>query len=297
MPPRKQPTQPTQSRQSQQIRVSVLTPTYNRRPFLPLLLQCYKSQTFPLTQMEWIVLDDGSDCVEDFFKGPLCSSIPNLRYIRTPADSRLTIGAKRNILRKEAIGDICISMDDDDFYPPERVAHVVYRFAQQPKIQLAGSSEMYFYFHRIQKIYRFDPVHPSHSTHGPLAWRLNYGKTHAYDETVGNAEEPSFLDQYTNPMIQLDSTKSILVLCHRGNTYDKYKMIDTNEKMIETQLKLSYFIRCSKTRALLQSILDKEDLPPSSDLPSISNSNTDPKQGEAERPREEAKEVIPSNSD
>ena len=51
--------------------VSVLTPTYNRRRFLPSMIECYKSQTYPKDQMEWVVLDDGTDCVRDIFEGAL----------------------------------------------------------------------------------------------------------------------------------------------------------------------------------------------------------------------------------
>ena len=48
--------------------VSICTPTYNRRRFVPFLIKCYLSQTYPIELMEWIVIDDGEDCVEDLFK-------------------------------------------------------------------------------------------------------------------------------------------------------------------------------------------------------------------------------------
>ena len=48
--------------------VSVCTPTYNRRHFIPFLIQCYNNQTYPRELMEWIVVDDGTDPVGDLFK-------------------------------------------------------------------------------------------------------------------------------------------------------------------------------------------------------------------------------------
>ena len=45
--------------------VSVCTPTYNRRHFIPLLIKCYQDQTYPSELMEWIVIDDGTDAVGD----------------------------------------------------------------------------------------------------------------------------------------------------------------------------------------------------------------------------------------
>lgn len=104
--------------------MSVVTPTYNRRRFIPSLIACFKHQTYPMDRMEWIILDDGEDSVEDLFQ-KAAKDIPNLRYIRR--EPKLLIGAKRNILNKEAKGEIIVSMDDDDYYCPERVAHAVHK--------------------------------------------------------------------------------------------------------------------------------------------------------------------------
>ena len=224
--------------------VSVVTPTYNRRKFLPAMIECYKSQTYPKDRMEWIILDDGTDCVKDVFDD---LKIPNLKYIRL--ESKLLIGAKRNILNKEAVGDIVVAMDDDDFYSDERVSHVVQKFGQNPKIELAGASEIYMYYTDNKKIYKFGPYSPTHATNGTLAYRKSYGKAHLYDETVPNAEERSFLDNYKHPMIQLDTFKVMLVLSHSENTFDKRAMRDKPNPFIkETSMKMKAFIKSAALR-------------------------------------------------
>jgi len=38
--------------------VSIVTPTYNRREFIPILIKIYANQTFPKEKMEWIIIDD-----------------------------------------------------------------------------------------------------------------------------------------------------------------------------------------------------------------------------------------------
>ena len=48
--------------------ISVCTPTYNRRKFIPFLIKCFKAQTYPPQLMEWIVVDDGTDPVGDLFQ-------------------------------------------------------------------------------------------------------------------------------------------------------------------------------------------------------------------------------------
>lgn len=198
--------------------VTVVTPTYNRRAFLPALIQIYRQQTFPKEKMEWIILDDGRDKVEDVFE-EAAKTIPNVRYIRV--EEKMRIGAKRNRLNREARGAIIIAMDDDDYYPPDRVAHVVAQYKKFPKIQLAGSSEMHLYNTDTQKIYVTGPFGPRHATNGTMAWRKTYSDTHLYNEFVTHAEEESFLENYRHPMIQLDPRKTILVLCHSDNTVDK----------------------------------------------------------------------------
>ena len=49
--------------------VSICTPTYNRRKFIPFIIKCFQQQTYPKQLMEWIVVDDGDDPVGDLFEG------------------------------------------------------------------------------------------------------------------------------------------------------------------------------------------------------------------------------------
>jgi glycosyltransferase involved in cell wall biosynthesis len=186
-----------------------------------MLIEIYKSQTYPKHKMEWIILDDGKDSVQDLFELPM-RMLPNIRYIRS--HDRLRIGAKRNRLNQEARGQIIVAMDDDDYYPPERVQTVVQAFKKNPRVNLAGSSEMWLYYHDIKKVMISGPYHPHHATNGTMAWRKSYAITHRYDEYVTHGEESSFLEEYRHPMIQLDPRKTILVICHSGNTVDKFKM-------------------------------------------------------------------------
>lgn len=233
--------------------VSVITPTYNRRRFIPTLIQCYENQDYRKDRMEWIILDDGQDKVKDLFD-QAAKRIPNLRYIALPEGEKLLIGAKRNRLNQEAKGPIIVAMDDDDYYPPSRVSAVVNAFKQQPKIELAGSSEIYMYYSDIQKIYRLGPYNPNHATNGTMAWRKSYADTHKYDETVTHSEERSFLDDYKHPMIQLDPFKVMLVMSHSENTFDKKKMREQENQFVKkTDMKLKNFIKEREIREFFAS--------------------------------------------
>ena len=221
--------------------VSVITPTYNRGRFLPALVACYKAQTYPKERMEWILLDDGTESVEEAFKA-LTKGLPNIRYLRE--ETKQLIGAKRNRLNQEAKGDIIVCMDDDDFYSPDRVSHVVTKFTQNPKIDLAGSSEVYMFYSSCQKIIRLGPYGPNHATNGTIAYRKSYAKSHTYDESVTFAEEKSFLEEYKNPMIQLDPMKVMLVMAHSENTFNKERFLTEESPYVKkTPFKLNDFIK------------------------------------------------------
>jgi glycosyltransferase involved in cell wall biosynthesis len=223
--------------------VTVVTPTYNRRRFIPYLIQMYEHQDYKKSRMEWIVLDDGQDKVKDLFE-EASKRIPNIRYIAL--DEKHTIGAKRNRLNQEAKGSIIVAMDDDDYYPPCRVSAVVNAFKQKQfaQYELAGASEIYMYYSDIQKIYKLGPYHDKHATNGTMAWRSTYAKSHSYDETVTHSEERSFLEDYKHPMIQLDPFKVMLVMSHSENTFDKKKMREQENPFIKkTEMKLKAFLK------------------------------------------------------
>jgi glycosyltransferase involved in cell wall biosynthesis len=235
------------------IEVSVVTPTYNRRMFIPTLIELYKAQIFPKDKMEWIIIDDGRNKVEDLFE-EASKTIPNIRYIKK--DEKMRLGAKRNELNRLVRGEIVVAMDDDDYYPPDRVLSVVEAFKKNPKIELAGSSEMNLYYLDSKKIYTIGPYNKNHATNGTMAWRKSYSDKHKYDEFVTKAEEITFLENFKHPMIQLSPLSTILVICHEDNTADKNELRDEhlikangiNSKFKESAYKLEDLVKDKKIR-------------------------------------------------
>lgn len=226
--------------------VSVCTPTFNRRPFIPAMLRCYAHQDYPKDRMEWIIVDDGTDKI-----GDLVAHIPGVKYYAL--DTQLPLGAKRNLLHAKSCGDIIVYMDDDDYYPPERVSHAVHMLETHPTALCAGSSILYIHFRHLQKIYKFGPYGPQHATAGTMAFRraLLADGQHRYDDTAALAEEKAFLKNYTVPFVQLDSLKTILVFSHDHNTFDKKRLLlNANPQYVrESPLTVADFIRDDATAA------------------------------------------------
>ncbi len=226
-------------------RVSICTPTFNRRPFFKGLIQNVMNQKYPKELIEWIIVDDGTDKIGDLIK-----DIPFVKYF--PIEERMPLGRKRNYMHSQCSfkedDAIIVYMDDDDFYPPERVSHAVEKLINSSAL-CAGSSEMYIWFNTLEKMYRFGPYGPKHSTAGTFAFKRELLKTSSYEDNALLAEEKYFLKDYTVPFVQLDTLKTILVFSHEQNTFDKRTLINTSNKYCnESSLKVKNFIKDDELR-------------------------------------------------
>ena len=211
--------------------VSICTPTFNRRPFIPFLKKCFDHQTYPKDRIEWIIIDDGTDPIEDLVK-----DIEQVKYFYY--EEKMLLGKKRNLMHKKCKGDIIIYMDDDDYYPPERIAHAVETLQENPSFIVAGSSEMHFYFDSRNQVYQCGPYKEFHATAATFAFKKELLLETSYNEENALAEERHFLKNYTIPLKQLDTLKSIMVFSHKHNSLNKEKML---ENMESTKTKLSRY--------------------------------------------------------
>lgn len=227
--------------------VTLCTPTYNRRSFIPIMLKCIENQTYPKNLIEWIILDDGEDKIED-----LVSDIPYIRYYKT---EKMNIGEKRNLIHKYSKGEILIYIDDDDYYPPERISHVVETLHENPEI-CVGSSLMYLYFPELDKIFEFGPYGKYHATAATFGFKRELLNKTAYNDNDGRAEEKFFLKKWTIPLKQLESKKTILVITHSKNTVDKTKMLK-GEYVKETSYCLEDFVNDTEIISFYRSLAQR----------------------------------------
>lgn len=109
-------------------KVAIITVTRNRPEWWANMLQNVMKQTWPVSRLEWILVDDGDEDkrlvkeVDTFMeKNPGIL----LRYLELQTPK--TIGAKRNAAVAAAGGDvdIFVCMDDDDHYPKDSVGRRV----------------------------------------------------------------------------------------------------------------------------------------------------------------------------
>jgi len=97
--------------------VSIITPTFNRARYLPLLHRCVMAQD--LQDFEWLI-DDDSPSPSSYMQG-----LTDKRISYAHVTARRAIGTKRNALIERARGRIIAQFDDDDYYSSSYLARMV----------------------------------------------------------------------------------------------------------------------------------------------------------------------------
>ncbi len=107
------------------MRVTIMTPTYNRVHLLPRLYDSLCAQSYK--DFEWLVVDDGStDGTEELIARYLAEGRIDILYILKPNGGKHT-AVNRGV--KEAKGELLFIADSDDWLPPTAIADVVEVFA------------------------------------------------------------------------------------------------------------------------------------------------------------------------
>lgn len=96
------------------MKVSLITPTFQREKFHARMLKCFRSQSH--SNIEWLILDD-SPAPSKTLAG-LDSEKIKYYHIR----DRMLVGDKRNWLAERCSGDFIAHFDDDDFYAKDYVS-------------------------------------------------------------------------------------------------------------------------------------------------------------------------------
>jgi len=208
--------------------VSVCTPTFNRRPFIPIIIEIFKNQDYPKSRLEWIIVDDGTDPINDLIES---ANISQIKYHRV--NEKMSLGKKRNYMHSliSPKSEYIIYFDDDDWYPHDRISHSIEMLEKNPSCLIAGSSELYCYFKKLKlgepdQLIQFGPYGPNHSTAGTFCFHRKLLSISKYDDYKELAEEKDFLKEYSIPLCQLNPLKTILVFSHEQNTFDKRSLLN-----------------------------------------------------------------------
>jgi glycosyltransferase involved in cell wall biosynthesis len=219
--------------------VSILTITQHKRfNCLKNLYDIIQEQNYVNIQ-EWIIVEGSQNIdlkknniknIEDFINEK--KDLTNIKMRLILSDDILPLSDLRNLGNDNCNGEIIICMDDDDYYPPTSVTHTVEKLNKYNRL-IAGCSAIYLYDFKQNKLYKCKGYHNNHSTNNCMAYKREYLKNHRYKDGLHIAEEYSFTNGFTEPMIQLNPEKCIIVSIHEYNTVDKQEWIRDNDYISE----------------------------------------------------------------
>lgn len=194
--------------------VSILCPTRDRREFLPRLLAYVQRQTWPADRRELVIVDDGRDAVGDLVEG-----LPGVVYEHV--GDRIALGTKRNRTVELAQGEILVHMDDDDWYPPDRVEKAVAHL-QATGADLVGTSRLAFWDVGTRAVHVMPFIGPKHAHAGTMAYRRSYWEGRKW-EPDPHGEERQFTNCWDAKLEQLpgEPWETVLCISHGGNTLPK----------------------------------------------------------------------------
>lgn len=210
--------------------VSVITPTKDRREFIPTLLTLFRAQSWPEDRLELVVLDDGRDKVGDLLQGD-----PRIRY--DTLDTRAPIGTKRNQLCELARGEIIVHMDDDDYHPPDRVARAV-ELLQSSGADVVGKSEIAFYDVETGRIHQTPSIGKKHASAGTMSYHRAYWEAHRFAPDP-HTEERQFLQNFVAKLAQFPCEPWEVLLCIRHGD----NVLPKNTAMPTLPLKIADVVR------------------------------------------------------
>jgi len=223
--------------------VSIVTITQLKRfPCMEILKDIIESQTYQ-NIIEWVIVE-GSKSDED-----AAINADNIKQLKEFSGLMLTIlylekkpgeklGALRNKGNRACSGDITVVMDDDDYYPVNRVKHAVEQLQASSKL-IAGCSAMYIYDYTLEKLCKFKGFGENHSINSCFAWKKQYLEKHSHDDSKEAGEEPSFTNEFKEPMIQLDPEQTTVQSSHTQNTFNKREILNAGVcKIIQSNVEV-----------------------------------------------------------
>tara|TARA_R110002096_G_scaffold281686_1_gene475769 strand:- start:342 stop:1055 length:714 start_codon:yes stop_codon:yes gene_type:complete len=211
--------------------VSIITPTYNRNHFLPIMIKNLQSQEYPQDKLEWVIDDDGSDkmikCKEDYIE--LQKLIYPIKLSYNYYTVKRSIGVKRNNLVKKSKYNIIASMDSDDFYNKEYLSYSVGMLLYN-KFGLVGSNQMLFlYPHHDFKVTGIQCGEKRQIHEACMVFTKKHFHAMTGFQSKGVGEGCKMVDFMNPKTIGLtDVNKQMICICHEDNTVNKDRFLTSS---------------------------------------------------------------------
>jgi hypothetical protein len=194
--------------------VSIVTITKDRRKFMPLAKYSYLIQSYPEDKIEWVIVDDGDDPIEDTLFG-----VPNVKYVWC---EKMSVADKRNLGVQSAMYDIVCMLDDDDVYPNNSILQRVAMLLKEPKKECVFCTTIPCY--DIKKYSSFMNVPPitlpmsQRVSEATLGFTRKFWEERKFQSGVQIAEADAFIRDREQMCREISPQEVIVSLVHPLNT-------------------------------------------------------------------------------
>jgi glycosyltransferase involved in cell wall biosynthesis len=196
----------------------------------------FQRQDYP--NRELIILDDGTDPVRDLVPDDL-----RIRYYLI--DGKLTVGHKRNLACQEAVGEIILHWDDDDWASDRRLSYQVESLISS-RSEICGLDRIYFF--DLDSAQAWEYVYKGEGNWiygGTLCYTKEFWSRNPFPDLDIGEDNHFVLNNPGAKVLRLVDNRFFLGLIHRGNTSPKItsfsawhpSTIDTIRKMIGVDMR------------------------------------------------------------
>ena len=195
--------------------ISIVTITKDRRIFMPLAKYSYMIQSYPENKLEWVIVDDGDDPIDDTLIG-----VPNAVYLRCPKG--MSISDKRNLGVDKCMYELVAFMDDDDVYPNNSILQRAAMVMKEPVKQCAFCTTIPCY--DISKYSSFMNVPPmtlpmsQRVSEASMIFTKKFWNERKFENSVNIAEADTFIRGREDMCREISPQEVIVSLVHPLNT-------------------------------------------------------------------------------
>ena len=215
--------------------VSILTPTWKRANFKPLMIHNLKYMDYDKDKLEQVIIDDVPDENDKLFITEQDRKnyeqeigIP-VRYYYKPK-RHLSIGEKRNMLVKLGKYKTLICMDDDDVYCSTYIRYSINALLSKKNIGIVGSPQMLFVFpHQDYKLTAIQCPSKRQCHEATMCFTIKHFRSMGGFVTRGIGEGSKMVDFNENSCLKTQCEHCMICICHDKNTVDKDRFSKTDD--------------------------------------------------------------------
>jgi glycosyltransferase involved in cell wall biosynthesis len=190
-------------------------PTRGRREMAARALECWRAQTWP--NKELVIVDDADDPSFPDADNMAAYDLHESSIVYHLCETRLTVGAKRNLACSLASGEVIMCVDSDDWMAPERTAWQMGLLDSSGKAVTAVHSQL---FQRLSDgaWFKYHGT-PMLAMGNSLAFWKHWWESHRFeDKQCGQDEQFGYVAFNAGQLNSVDAERYIIASAWDGNT-------------------------------------------------------------------------------